>query len=69
MARGSRNFGTSHPFFKPLWIRVAVTLFASGWAIFEFVSGAAFWGVIFGGFAALCVWGFFFDFKPEEEQG
>ena len=62
---GKRNFGTSHPFFRPLWIRVAITLVAALWSVFEFVSGSPFWGMVFGGFAALSVWGFFFDFDPD----
>jgi len=62
----NRNLGTSHPFFKPLWIRVLVTAITAGWGVFEFSIGSYLWGTIFLGFAALCVWGFFFDFRPEE---
>ena len=42
-----------------------MTLFTGGWAVMEFMSGAMFWGMIFGGFTALCIWGFFFDFDPD----
>jgi hypothetical protein len=57
---------TDHPFFKPLWIRVLIVLLTGGWAIFEFLGGSPFWGVIFLGFCALSVWGFFVDFNPRD---
>jgi hypothetical protein len=59
-------FDTNHPFFKPLWIRLAVCAVAGGWAIFEFSTGATVWGLIFAAFFALSVWGFFVDFNPRE---
>lgn len=57
---------TNHPFFKPLWIRLLVVAVAAGWSFFEFATGSPFWGVVFLGFAGISVWGFFFDFNPDE---
>lgn len=61
-------FDFDHPFFKPLWIRVAVVAVAAGWGVFEFVSGAPFWGMIFVGAAALAFHGLFISFNPREPE-
>ena len=53
-----------NPFFRPLWRRVAIVVICVAWAIFEFVTGAPFWGTIAGGFAAYAVWQFFILYKP-----
>ena len=53
-----------HPFFRPLWRRVAVVVVCVAWAIFEFANGAPFWGTIAAGFAVYAVWQFFFLYKP-----
>jgi len=37
------------PFFKPVWVRVAVVIVACVWGAYEFASGAALWGCIFVG--------------------
>lgn len=45
----SRKFlDTDHPMFRPLWVRVLIVAACIGWAIFEFVDGSPFWGMIFG---------------------
>ena len=56
---------TDHPFFRPLWIRVAVVAVAAGWGGFELWTGSPWWGALFLAFAALSAWGFFVDFDPE----
>lgn len=52
-------FDLDHEFFRPLWIRVAVTAVALGWALFEFLTGAPFWGVLFLAAGLWCCWKFF----------
>jgi hypothetical protein len=50
-----------HPMLRPLWVRVLLVALCAGWAIFEFATGSAMWGVVFlalGGYAA---WAFFLD--------
>jgi hypothetical protein len=56
---------TDHPFFRPLWIRVLIVVVTGGWAIFEFATGAPFWGIVFLAFSGVSAWGFFFDFDPD----
>lgn len=56
-----------HPFFRPLWRRVAVVAVCAAWSIFEFSNGATMWGTIAGGFTAYAVWQFFFLYKEPAE--
>jgi hypothetical protein len=55
-----------HPFFRPLWRRVAVVALCVAWSIFEFSTGASMWGMIAAGFAAYAVWQFFYLYKPAD---
>ncbi|GGL61441.1 hypothetical protein [Wenxinia marina] len=48
-----------HPFFRPLWRRVAVTAVCFGWAGVEASSGEAGWATIFVGLGIWCVWELF----------
>ncbi|MBA8880667.1 DUF3329 domain-containing protein [Phyllobacterium myrsinacearum] len=57
---------SKHPFFRPLWRRVAVVVFCFAWAIFEFVTGTPFWGTIALGFAGYGIWQFFIAFDASE---
>ena len=59
-------FDFNNPFFKPLWIRIAVVAVAALWGIFEFVNGATFWGVLFVALAAVAFHGLFIAFAPRE---
>ncbi|MEM7303470.1 MAG: DUF3329 domain-containing protein [Pseudomonadota bacterium] len=57
-------FDFNHPFFEPLWRRIAVVVFCIGWGVFEFISGATFWGVLFGGLGLFAGYAFFI--APQE---
>lgn len=59
-------FDFNHPFFKPLWLRIAIVVVCLGWGAFEFVAGAAFWGTVFCAVGALAAYGFFVTFAPRE---
>ncbi len=61
-------FGTNHPFFRPLWRRVVVTLLVGGWTVVEFVNGAQFWGMLFAALTGAAIWGFFIDFNPDRQS-
>jgi hypothetical protein len=50
-------FDFTHPFFRPLWLRVLVVALALGWALFEAVTGSPGWAIIFGGIGAVAFWG------------
>ncbi|MGN7871434.1 DUF3329 domain-containing protein [Paracoccus sp. 22332] len=40
-------FDLDDVFYRPLWVRVLLVSLALGWGVFEFGSGAPFFGVIF----------------------
>jgi hypothetical protein len=55
-----------HPMFRPLWVRLLIVALCVGWAVFEFTTASATWGMIFlllGGYAA---WAFFIDPRPKD---
>ena len=57
-------FNLRDPFFNPLWRRVVVFVICIGWAIFEFLGGTPFWGVLFASLGLYCGWVFFIAFVP-----
>ncbi|PTE10396.1 DUF3329 domain-containing protein [Mesorhizobium helmanticense] len=59
---------SEHPFFRPLWRRVAIVAVCLVWAVIEFASGTPFWGMIALGFAGYAVWQFFYLYKPADES-
>ena len=61
-------FDLSHPFFNPLWRRVVIVVLCLGWALFEFATGAPFWGMLFGAVGLWCAWSFFVKFTPHPED-
>ncbi|BCH13550.1 MULTISPECIES: DUF3329 domain-containing protein [unclassified Mesorhizobium] len=57
---------SEHPFFRPLWRRVAIVAVCLVWSVVEFATGAPFWGTIALGFAFYAVWQFFYLYKPAD---
>jgi len=55
-----------HPFFLPLWRRVAVIAVCLGWALFELISGAVFFAILFGALGVYAMREFFWSFDPAE---
>ncbi|MFV0359001.1 DUF3329 domain-containing protein [Tropicimonas sp.] len=53
-------------FYRPLWIRVTIVVLCLGWGAVEFISGAPFWGVVFGGIGLFAAHQFFIAFDPEK---
>jgi hypothetical protein len=51
-------FDFEHPFFTPLWVRVAVVLICAVWGTFELLGGAVFWSMFFLGLAVISGWRF-----------
>ena len=56
-----------HPFFRPLWRRLAVIAVCVIWSAVEFAVGTPFWGTLLAGMAIYAVWTFLISYKPEEE--
>jgi hypothetical protein len=55
-------------FLIPLWRRVALVVVCLGWAMVEFVTGAPFWGIIFGAMGIYALWQLFFSGWPPDIQ-
>lgn len=60
-------FDLDHPFFRPLWIRIALVSACLGWAAFEFLAASPFWGMLFGALGLYAAWRFFVTFEPRDE--
>ncbi|WP_417670018.1 DUF3329 domain-containing protein [Roseibium sp.] len=60
---------SQHPFFRPLWRRIAVVLFCAAWAAFEFYNGNQTWGWITLAVGAYAVWTFLINFEPSAPNG
>ncbi|MFK3780001.1 hypothetical protein [Agrobacterium sp. NPDC089420] len=63
------NIDTSHPLYRPLWVRLLIVGFCAAWAIIEFVNREFFWGTIVGGVAAYAAYELLLKFKPASDGG
>ena len=64
-----KAFDLQVPFFRPLWRRVLVVVICLGWAVFEFATGATFWGMIFCAMGIYALWQFFLSEWPQDTGG
>jgi hypothetical protein len=62
MAQRLRDY--EHPFFRPLWRRIAIVVVCAAWAVLEFATGGGFWGMIAIGFTGYAAWQFLYLYKP-----
>ncbi len=54
------------PFYRPLWLRVAIVAACLGWAVFELLSGGPFWAMLFGAAGLYAAYQFFVVFDPQD---
>lgn len=57
-----------HPFFRPLWRRIAIVAACVAWSVLEYVGGSQTWCLIAGGMAAYGAYQFFYLYKPVEPE-
>ena len=57
-----------HPFFRPLWRRIAVFVVCLVWSALEFYGGSQNWGVIALGFAGYAAYAYLFRYSPPDEN-
>ncbi len=62
-----KSLDLNSSFYRPVWIRAAIVGIAGGWGIFEFLTGAPFWGVLFCGAAAFAFHGLFITYRPDDD--
>ncbi|ASJ74370.1 hypothetical protein [Granulosicoccus antarcticus] len=64
-----KGFELQIDFFLPVWRRVVLLLVCFGWAAVEFLTGAPFWGVIFGSLGGYALWQLFLcDWPGNDNQ-
>ena len=56
-----------HPFFRPLWRRIAVVAVCVVWALIEYLHKNSGWATIAGGLAVYGAYQFFYLYKPRED--
>lgn len=59
-------FDLDHPFFIPVWRRVAIVAFCLGWTVVELTRGSPYWALFFAGLGLYCGWYFRFRFNPRK---
>lgn len=58
-----------HPFYRPLWRRVAIVVVTGAWAAFELLwAKDGFWTVLFGAVFVYSVWAFLINWKDTPPQ-
>lgn len=62
------NIDTSHPIYKPLWVRLLIVGFSTVWAVIEFINHEIFWATVVGGVAAYSAYVLLFTFKSAPEK-
>ena len=60
---GLTLFDASHPFYRPLWRRVAIVAITGGWAVIEYRNDAPIWAALFMAISLWCAWFFFVVYK------
>lgn len=58
-----------HPFFRPLWRRIAVFAVCVIWAALEFYGGSQNWGIIALAFAGYAAYAYLLRYSPPDEDG
>ena len=62
-----RFFELDHPFFRPLWLRIAVVVSCLGWAAFETAFGSPGWAMLFGAVGLYSAYRLFVTFAPRDK--
>jgi hypothetical protein len=65
---GGKVFDLDHDFYRPLWIRLVITLGTIGWGLVEVATGNNFWAVLFIGIGVYSGYRFFVTFNPKSSE-
>ena len=60
-------FDLDDPFFRPLWLRLAVCVVTLGWGVVELVTGSPGFAMLFLALGAYAGWRFFVTFNPKDD--
>ena len=61
-------FDMQDPFFRPLWLRVAIVVVCLGWALVELIGNSPGWALLFGAAGVYAGYSFFVVWSPREED-
>jgi len=61
-------FDFDHPFFRPLWRRIATVAVLFGWGLFEFLTSDPGWATLFLAVGVAASYFFFIAFKPRDDR-
>jgi len=59
----------NHPFYRPLWIRIAIVAVCLGWAIVEASTREPFWAIIVGALGIYSAYKLLLTFSPQPLEG
>lgn len=57
-----------HPFFRPLWRRIAIVAVTALWSAVEWYNGEALWAMLTLGICAYAVWTFLVTYPKQVEE-
>jgi hypothetical protein len=55
-------------FYRPLWIRLTITLGCIAWGLVEVAMGNSFWAILFLGIGLFTGYRFFVTFNPKDAE-
>ncbi|MGB3387497.1 MAG: DUF3329 domain-containing protein [Pseudaminobacter sp.] len=58
-----------HPFFRPLWRRIAVVAVCIAWAGVEIAAGERIWALVASAAACYAVWQLLLRYSPPADTG
>lgn len=61
-------FDTNHPYFRPLWRRVAIVGFCGAWTFVEWRYGEQIWMIMILTLTVWLAWAFFLAFEPRDSE-
>lgn len=57
---------SEHPFFRPLWRRVAIVAVCAIWTGIEYYNGDQFWTTITVGMTLYAAWTYLYAYRPPQ---
>lgn len=61
-------FDLDNEFYRPLWIRLTITLGCIAWGVVELATGNFFWAILFIGIGLFSGYRFFVTFNPKSPE-
>jgi hypothetical protein len=61
-------FDLDNVFYRPLWIRLTITLGCIAWGLVEVAMGNSFWAILFLGIGLFTGYRFFVTFNPKDAE-